>query len=95
MCGNGVIEISGGVKEQCDDGNTDNGDGCSNQCLIEEMYQCTNANANSQTGNYCFSRCGDGESNCSNGDWDCSEECDDGNNFDGDGCSAFTCTVEW
>ncbi len=34
VCGNGIIDESQG--EQCDDGNTENGDGCSSQCLIEE-----------------------------------------------------------
>lgn len=32
-CGNGVVQI--GV-EQCDDGGTVNGDGCSSECLLEE-----------------------------------------------------------
>ncbi len=32
LCGNGVLDGA----EQCDDGNTTNGDGCSAQCLIEE-----------------------------------------------------------
>ena len=32
VCGNGVIEGS----EECDDGNTQDGDGCSSTCKIEE-----------------------------------------------------------
>jgi cysteine-rich repeat protein len=32
LCGNGLLED----PEQCDDGNTDNGDGCSAQCTIED-----------------------------------------------------------
>jgi len=32
MCGNGVVEVT----EQCDDGNTTNGDGCSAICQIEK-----------------------------------------------------------
>ena len=35
-CGNGVIDPG----EQCDDGNTFNGDGCSAQCTIESCYTC-------------------------------------------------------
>lgn len=31
ICGNGIIE----GEEECDDGNIDNGDGCSAQCLLE------------------------------------------------------------
>ncbi len=31
MCGNGIVEAA----EQCDDGNTDDGDGCSATCRIE------------------------------------------------------------
>ena len=30
-CGNGIVDIG----EQCDDGNTNDGDGCSADCLIE------------------------------------------------------------
>ncbi len=32
VCGNGVVEEG----EECDDGNTENGDGCSSSCLIED-----------------------------------------------------------
>lgn len=33
LCGNGVLESG---LEQCDDGNTMNGDGCSNTCQLED-----------------------------------------------------------
>jgi cysteine-rich repeat protein len=33
LCGNGIFEPSAG--EQCDDGNTNSGDGCSSSCQIE------------------------------------------------------------
>jgi len=36
-CGNEVEEKG----EECDDGNTENGDGCSSECLIEENECCT------------------------------------------------------
>ena len=34
-CGNGII-----VSEECDDGNTNNGDGCSSSCQIESGWTC-------------------------------------------------------
>jgi cysteine-rich repeat protein len=36
-CGNGILE----APEECDDGNTENGDGCSALCLIEEASDCS------------------------------------------------------
>ncbi|CAD8184643.1 unnamed protein product [Paramecium octaurelia] len=35
--------------EQCDDGNQDNGDGCSSKCMLEENWSC-----NQDQPNYCF-----------------------------------------
>lgn len=35
VCGNGVVEVSGAVWEECDDGNLNNGDGCSCACALE------------------------------------------------------------
>jgi cysteine-rich repeat protein/parallel beta-helix repeat protein len=32
VCGNGILEEG----EECDDGNTENGDGCSSSCLVED-----------------------------------------------------------
>ena len=29
------------VLEECDDGNTTNGDGCSDECLVESTYHCS------------------------------------------------------
>ncbi len=75
-CGNGAVRLG----EECDDGNTDDGDGCSATCTVEEGRNCSGDPST------CTEVCGDvmivG-----------SEECDDGNTEDGDGCSA-TCTVE-
>lgn len=42
VCGNGVNEVVG----QCDDGNNENGDGCSSNCLIESRWTCRD-NSNS------------------------------------------------
>lgn len=30
----------------CDDGNTNNGDGCSSDCQVEENYVCSGGNSN-------------------------------------------------
>lgn len=40
-CGDGI-----NITSQCDDGNTDNGDGCSSICQIESMFNCTLNNKN-------------------------------------------------
>ena len=37
-CGNGILEPNYG--EKCDDGNTNNGDGCNALCQIEAGWQC-------------------------------------------------------
>ena len=34
-CGDGVIGVG---AETCDDGNIENGDGCSDECLVEHDY---------------------------------------------------------
>ena len=36
VCGDGLIRLT----EECDDNNTDNGDGCSSTCQIEAFYLC-------------------------------------------------------
>ena len=78
VCGDGVIE----PPEQCDDGNTKSGDGCSASCTIEPFYDCPMA------GKPCKYTvvCGDGKVQGT-------EQCDDGNTTSGDGCSS-TCQVE-
>lgn len=75
-CGDGTLSPG----EQCDDANTDDDDGCSAECLVEEGYYCPDANMS------CIEEiCGDGERSPS-------EQCDDGNEGDGDGCSG--CVVD-
>ncbi len=78
VCGDGVIEGS----EECDDGNTTSGDGCSAICTVEPWYTCPTA------GKPCVytAVCGDGKVQGN-------EQCDDGNTTSGDGCSS-TCQVE-
>jgi cysteine-rich repeat protein len=76
-CGNAVVEGS----EQCDDGNNDQGDGCTPFCRWEPIC--------ATDGSGCRTACGDGLLL----DSDADQQCDDGNTVSGDGCSA-TCTKE-
>jgi cysteine-rich repeat protein len=69
------------LYEECDDGNTVDGDGCSASCL----NQCYGSSC--QTG--CAS-----SGQCGNWRIDGVEECDDGGTADGDGCSNI-CTREF
>lgn len=36
VCGDGLK----GADEECDDGNLNNGDGCSQYCTVEEKFHC-------------------------------------------------------
>jgi cysteine-rich repeat protein len=67
LCGNRRIDDSRGVREQCDDGNTRSGDGCSSTCQIEEEPVCGNGII--ELGEMCD------DSNRTNWDW-CSATCD-------------------
>ena len=96
VCGDGIV--SG--DEQCDDGNTIDGDGCSKKCKIEQSY-CGDGktdpgegcdDGNNVDGDGCSATCTP-EPICGDGKLDAGEGCDDGNNVDGDGCSA-DCTIE-
>ncbi len=78
-CGNGVLDPG----EQCDDGNSDNGDGCSRICQIENNYECPTP------GQPCVNM-----AKCGNGILTSDEICDDGNTLGGDGCSADCKSVE-
>ncbi len=77
-CGDGVLNQEG---EECDDGNSVPGDGCTGICRVEPNWECPRA------GEPCTSliRCG-------NGVIEAGEVCDDGNTTDDDGCNA-TCDV--
>jgi fibro-slime domain-containing protein len=78
-CGNGVPEGT----EECDDGNTTPGDGCTSECKQESDWVCPTPNSP------CISTvvCGD---RIISGD----EACDDFNTVGGDGCSADCREVE-
>jgi|GEM_PF-6253016 len=100
VCGNGQVESG----EQCDDGNTTDGDGCSANCtfetaegvcgdgVIDAGEECDDGNATSGDG--CSATCTTETTPvCGNEVVEGDEECDDGNTIDGDGCSA-NCTLE-
>ena len=85
-CGDGNIDTANG--EECDDGNQIGGDGCSPSCKVEAAFECFN----NGKANVCTAVCGDGITMWMlNGN--AAEECDDGNNISGDGCSA-DCRIE-
>lgn len=69
-CGNGALDKG----EECDDGNSDSGDGCSKDCAAEAAWHCPVPGA--------------GCEQCGNGITESSETCDDKNAQSGDGCSA-------
>ncbi|QSQ13154.1 DUF4215 domain-containing protein [Myxococcus landrumensis] len=75
-CGDGAVS----PREECDDGNTANNDGCSASCGIEPGYGCAGSPSS------CARTCGNGQLNAG-------EQCDDGNTTAGDGCNA-SCRVE-
>ncbi len=80
VCGNGELE----PREFCDDGNTEDGDGCSADCtLVDEEYDC------SVVGEECVKVVV-----CGNGVIEGKEVCDDGNELDDDGCTADCLEVE-
>ena len=96
-CGDGVRQNSGmdlergtADDEECDDGNRDDGDGCSNQCTVpvcgngavEGGEECDDGNESNLDA--CLNTCV--LPVCGNADIEGSEECDDGNSKNGDGC---------
>ena len=93
VCGNGLVEDG----ESCDDGNANSGDGCSAECNVEPGYVCY------REGMPCELKSTDPEPPnpkpnpgpivCGDGTRQGTEECDDGNTENGDGCSS-ECTVE-
>jgi cysteine-rich repeat protein len=96
VCGDGRGDESG-----CDDGNTNSGDGCSDLCDIELGWTCPLEGACEEA--YCGNSSVDEYSNEDEdgfaGAWNVGgqlirrEDCDDGNQLSGDGCSAH-CRLE-
>jgi cysteine-rich repeat protein len=94
-CGDGTI----GIGEQCDDGNTTSGDGCSSGCEVESACGDgfvgageTCDDGNTTPGDGCDGSC-QLETVCGNGIKEGVEQCDDGNTTSGDGCS-YKCLLE-
>jgi uncharacterized repeat protein (TIGR01451 family) len=90
VCGNTIVE----GEEQCDDGNTVSGDGCSEDCrrevcgngTVDPGEECDDGNR--VDGDGCSVQCRrEGAAICGNGIMEENEACDDGNSIDGDGCS--------
>ncbi|CAI2382812.1 unnamed protein product [Moneuplotes crassus] len=84
QCGDGVVQLAPRMLE-CDDGNLDNGDGCSKQCTVEDKYVCV-VDKTMGDRSYCQLICGNGILDTD------TEVCDDGNYGSGDGCES-NCTV--
>jgi trimeric autotransporter adhesin len=90
-CGNGSVDPG----EQCDDGNTSNGDTCDANCttpgcgnsIVDPGEECDDGNASD--GDACETDCT--LPRCGNGITDVGEECDDGNASNGDVCDT-NCT---
>ncbi len=76
VCGDSSIDS----PETCDDGDTEDGDGCSSTCQVESGWECTGEPSS------CSEVCGDGVVTPS-------EECDDDNTDNGDGCDD-SCMIE-
>jgi cysteine-rich repeat protein len=117
LAGDGKLQLG----EQCDDGNTQDGDGCSSTGTLEAGFLChipgqacsraslcgnlvtdsgeacddgnTADDSNGCTATCDVSRCGNGVSDNMAYPSYSQEICDDGNRFDGDGCSRL-CEVE-
>jgi cysteine-rich repeat protein len=103
VCGNDILEAG----EDCDDGNTTDGDGCSSTCQIEPASTCGDGtidyvngeqcdDGNTTDGDGCSSACQiEPPPTCGDGnvDYASGEECDDGNTAPGDGCSP-ACLIE-
>jgi len=79
VCPNGILDFG----EECDDGNSDDADGCTT-CEVDDGYVCAGAGTACQL----IPVCGDGFVDVAIG-----EECDDGDATGGDGCNA-SCQVQ-
>ena len=76
--------------EECDDGNTTDGDGCSATCTVEDGFDC--ATDSERTSQLFLSVCA--PIVCGDGIVNGEEDCDDGNTTAGDGCSDACATED-
>ena len=81
VCGDGEVE----GEETCDDGDTDNGDGCNGSCNVESGWSCLGEPSECTQDPL--------EPECGNGVIEPGEACDDGDSDNGDGCDS-SCSVE-
>jgi len=88
LCGNGVLDLG----EECDDGNRDPSDACTNTCQVARcgdgivevgVEQCDDGNRVNDDA--CSNTCT--QTSCGDGIVQTGEECDDGNNIPNDGCT--------
>ncbi len=82
ICGDGINLNT--FTNECDDVNTNDGDGCHSDCTVEIGYACDGGSSTSS--DVCYELCGDGRNFGT-------YACDDGNMINGDGCSSL-CVVE-
>jgi cysteine-rich repeat protein len=68
--------------ERCDDGGAEDADGCDHLCAVEPGWICFGDPS------ACYAQCGDGRMVGS-------EECDDGNHWNGDGCRSCVVLPGW
>jgi len=93
-CGDGELDPG----EQCDDGNTVNGDGCENNCtktpgencgngVVDEGEECDDGNKTNSDG--CENNCTETvvSASCGDGVVNGDDECDDGNKINDDACT--------
>ncbi|MDO8527988.1 MAG: DUF4215 domain-containing protein [Deltaproteobacteria bacterium] len=92
-CGNGAVEEG----EQCDDGNTIDGDCCNATCQFETNESACDDENSCTLIDQCNGEglCTSSGSPCANGSLEelCGEQCDDNNTNSGDGCNS-TCQNE-
>jgi cysteine-rich repeat protein len=89
-CGDTVVDIT----EQCDDGNTANGDCCNSLCLLEtDGSACDDGDLGTINDQCTAGVCGGNPNPCGDGNLDGGEQCDDGNLDNGDCCDS-TCQLE-
>ena len=91
-CGDGFVNDP---VEVCDDGNLSTGDGCNAACLLEVGEPCTDDTdcASNRCNMAAMPPICAPPMGCGNGLLEAGEGCDDGNNMNGDGCTA-ACEIE-